>query len=106
MKNLDINEAREHIDIVKSSSKKFADSITALYVKNAYKCLNVPTFKDLCSKHFPSMSYKRLFEYAKAGEISESLGLGVGRYSNSAMLELRLLNVCPPYVVSPSAQTT
>ena len=89
MENLRKKEAESLIENVRRTSMEFSASITALYVRNAYKCLNVPNFKSLCTSRFQSMSYKSLFEHAKAGEISLSLDLKVGRYSNSAILELR-----------------
>ena len=71
------------IDLINDSHCDFAESVTTLYINQAYSVIGFPNFKSFCTETFPSISYSMLFEHAKAGEIALSLSLPVGKYSNS-----------------------
>ena len=87
------------IDLINDSHCDFAESVTTLYINQAYSVIGFPNFKSFCTETFPSISYSMLFEHAKAGEIALSLSLPVGKNSNSSLLAMRKLHVDVRYRV-------
>ncbi|GGO65340.1 hypothetical protein [Bowmanella pacifica] len=68
---------------------------TRLYVSKVWTLYEgYDSFKSICEAKLPRLSYKTIFDYAKAGEITLNTAgpKMLGKYSNSSMLQMRKLD--------------
>ena len=72
MSLLNEDKIYELVDLINDSHCDFAESVTTLYINQAYNVIGFPNFKSFCTETFPSISYSMLFEHAKAGDMTWS----------------------------------